>query len=643
MNKILYFSHVPWNWIKQRPQFIAEELSQHYQVDIFQEKAYVSNLVSGSVSKLKIITLFRLPLNRISIIRRINAWLMKRQLRPKIAEYDYLWFTSPTLYRSVQNIIPRKIKVIYDCMDDILAFPAIQSDPVWKKEMRKAEKEMIGRANAVFCTSEHLKEKLMARYGSESDEITVINNALNIYNNIHAETLPDEIATAFDSGIKNLTYIGTVSAWFDFETALQALNMYPDLHLYLFGPTEVDIPRHERITHFGPIRHEQVYAVMEKAGALIMPFKLNDLILSVNPVKLYEYIYCGKITIVRKYGETSVFGDYVYLYDNASEFISLVDKYMRNELTLKQTPETCHQFGMDNSWEKRVDKIREKLPQVTFANPDNIRISSNTIVLNEKSYIDGLVQNLLDANMDEIVFLDGGSTDGTYELLLEYERKYPNRIVAIRWKQPDNSVFGDAFRESVRRNVQKDASTGDYILIIDADERINLDFKQHITLSPASIATPWLQFWGDKIRVNTADDAVWYPGYRVRFMRNVPELRFQQYSNLGIHYNFAQRGHRLIFGFTRSSMWQKLFAAYNRLWGFSYVINEKIIIYHLHYQNLNLFKINDLRKDEKDFEIIAVNNPAEGLAYRLDNQQICCLNSEIQPELKTFMEKYRRN
>ena len=269
-----------------------------------------------------------------------------------------------------------------------------------------------------------------------------------------------------------------------------------------------------------------------------------------------------------------------------------------------------------------------------------VKISTNTLVLNEIKYIDGLVRNLLDADVDEILFLDGGSTDGTYELLLEYEKQYPERIVVIRWKQPDNTMFKDAFRESVRRNVLKDASTGDYVLIIDADERINLDFKQHITLSKASYATPWYQFWGDKIRVNTHDDRVWYPGYRVRFMRNVPDLRFQQYANMGIHYNFAKKGHRLIFGLNKSPIFKILFSLYNRLWGFSYKICDKIIIYHFHYSNLNQFKQNDLRGNEKDYEIISVNNPAEGASYSLAKKQVCCLNSDIDAELKEFIAKY---
>ena len=35
MKKVLYVMHISWGWIKQRPQFLAEELAKYYEVDVF--------------------------------------------------------------------------------------------------------------------------------------------------------------------------------------------------------------------------------------------------------------------------------------------------------------------------------------------------------------------------------------------------------------------------------------------------------------------------------------------------------------------------------------------------------------------------------------------------------------------------------
>ena len=49
MKKIVYLMHVDWNWIKQRPHFIAGELSHFYDVEIF----YRSSLLKQSTQSTK--------------------------------------------------------------------------------------------------------------------------------------------------------------------------------------------------------------------------------------------------------------------------------------------------------------------------------------------------------------------------------------------------------------------------------------------------------------------------------------------------------------------------------------------------------------------------------------------------------------
>ena len=40
MKTILYLMHIDWNWIKQRPQYIAEGLSKKYRVIVMYKHTY---------------------------------------------------------------------------------------------------------------------------------------------------------------------------------------------------------------------------------------------------------------------------------------------------------------------------------------------------------------------------------------------------------------------------------------------------------------------------------------------------------------------------------------------------------------------------------------------------------------------------
>jgi hypothetical protein len=42
---------------------------------------------------------------------------------------------------------------------------------------------------------------------------------------------------------------------------------------------------------------KEIKSIMAEADILFMPFQVTDLIQSVNPVKLYEYIYSNKASI----------------------------------------------------------------------------------------------------------------------------------------------------------------------------------------------------------------------------------------------------------------------------------------------------------------------------------------------------------
>ena len=43
--KMLYIMHIDWNWIKQRPQFLVEELSQYYDVTVVYTYGYNRSLI----------------------------------------------------------------------------------------------------------------------------------------------------------------------------------------------------------------------------------------------------------------------------------------------------------------------------------------------------------------------------------------------------------------------------------------------------------------------------------------------------------------------------------------------------------------------------------------------------------------------
>lgn len=127
------------------------------------------------------------------------------------------------------------------------------------------------------------------------------------------------------------------------------------------------------------------------------------------------------------------------------------------------------------------------------------------IVRNEEKFLKGCLESIRNV-VDEIVIVDTGSVDGTKEIALEYGA----RVFDFPW----NGDFAAARNEALRH------CRGEWILYIDADERVRPAEKSYVTeiLSDVSKVAYTLLFY----------PIVGYTGYREhRIFRSDPRIRFQ--------------------------------------------------------------------------------------------------------------------
>lgn len=366
-DRLLYISHVPWGWIKQRPQFIAEHLTEYVDTNLLELRSLIPrfykkvnlNYNKPSNITLKKVTAYRLPMYdpmykmQSRFLDFLNNILLTLSIRFK--SYKYVWVTSVVAFYKFKDIIPKRSVLIFDCMDDELEFPSISSNDNFKEVYKQTEKELLTRANYVVCSSQNLKNVLLNRNNTSRD-IIVMNNASSYPNkDDHNFSLRDNFKLNSDK--VHIVYIGTISEWFDFSSILYLLDERVNTELVLVGPKETNIPIHPRIKWLGTCYHEEIWGIMKRSSVLIMPFKLNPLIESVNPVKLYEYIWSNKPVIATRYKESEKFNDYVFLFSNKEELLYIYDKVCQDGFRAKATIEDNHKFIKTNTWEFRIKEL----------------------------------------------------------------------------------------------------------------------------------------------------------------------------------------------------------------------------------------------------------------------------------------------
>lgn len=347
--------HVPWGWVKQRPHFIAEGLNKKADITVVTIQKFSKGDIKN-VSDVRVKSLFRFPLERIPLILWINTLLYRIQLKKWLKKADIVWFTSPYFVPFVAKTYFKEKVTVYDCMDDVLEFPLIKFSCFRLAYYERNEHFLFNRATILLSSAEYLKQKLIGRYGSR-DDIMVVNNAIKEFKPEQKEVvLPVCLQSYRECRHFKLVYIGTISSWMDFPLLRKILSYYQDMEVFLFGPSEISIPTIERMTYGGKLEHDVVFKVMEIADVLIMPFVVNELIKSVNPVKLYEYIYSGKPCVAPSYGESQSFKDYVYLYSDSDECLSII-KNLRTAPKGKADVTACRDFCRQNTWNSRLADI----------------------------------------------------------------------------------------------------------------------------------------------------------------------------------------------------------------------------------------------------------------------------------------------
>lgn len=346
--RIAYISHVDSRWIKQRPHFIAESMEQSRH-----EVTYVCSglvrrefLVTGQSLAVPVVRIpmlpqrFRRGLNALdALMSAISALVIIVRLRPQVVVC-----THSRHFRLARHIRRMGIRVFYDCMD----LNGLFSDATSTEAAD--ERELVAASERTFCSSEPIANHIRALRPGAC--VNVVQNALN-------PAAFEEISALEELYVPGTVgYVGAISTWFDFDAVLALLAARQDLTVRLWGPSDVEIPIHDRIEYMGIVSHEGAIRAMRSCSLLLLPFKVTDLIRAVDPVKVYEYVATGRPVITCDYPQLEHFGDLISRYSSTLELISEVDALLDSPSVSNQE---ISKFITSNSWAIRAEKMLDQI------------------------------------------------------------------------------------------------------------------------------------------------------------------------------------------------------------------------------------------------------------------------------------------
>lgn len=342
-NNILYIMGIDWQWIHQRPQILAEMLAKDYDVMVLYPRSILKILRARPQEPgLKMSILWTLPYQEKS---RMIGWmsrLINYKTLSSLPGYSCLYVGYPLYGRYIPD--DYKGKIIYDCMDN---HDALYPDLKRVHKVIVQERELANRADLVIASAQALVDKMNTVM--ECGVCRLVRNGVEIENCYNIK----------ESAIKEtykVGYIGTIAGWFDYELLQESSKYLKKIEYHLIGPGDKSV-NSDKIHYEGIVPHDRLYETIREYDCLIMPFQINDIVKSVDPVKLYEYIAFGKCIVSVWYEEIAQFEEFVYFYRNAQEYVNLMKSLEREGFPVKYDKKQQSDFLQKNNWKERYKTL----------------------------------------------------------------------------------------------------------------------------------------------------------------------------------------------------------------------------------------------------------------------------------------------
>jgi hypothetical protein len=224
--------------------------------------------------------------------RRYTTRLIHRSIR-KFARPPILWIANVHKAHLMEKI-PASIR-IFDAIDDW------ESVSVFKNlgpRIRSGYETVMERADIIFTVSRHLKEQFQERAKSAS--------VIHLPNGVDAELFrlptdpPSVRKKARRDGSHVLTYVGVLSERVDLELLEKIAQDWPQCRVRLVGPMSRSAEQwrreHQHIPNLewtGLVHHTRIPEILRSSDVLLIPHEESRLTLSMDPLKMYEYLTTG--------------------------------------------------------------------------------------------------------------------------------------------------------------------------------------------------------------------------------------------------------------------------------------------------------------------------------------------------------------
>ena len=295
--------------------------------------------------------------------RRYTIRLVRESIR-KLARPPILWIANVHKAHLMEQI-PASIR-IFDAIDDWESVTVYQRHG---RRIRSGYETVMEQADIIYTVSTHLKEKFRER--SKTPHVTHLPNGVDP--RLFSTPAPPPSARQQKQTGENrgrvLTYVGVLSERVDLELIERISRDWPQCSFQLVGPMSRAVERDwkglQRIPNLdwtGLVHHSRIPDILRASDVLLMPHKESALSLSMDPLKMYEYMTTGLPIVSTPVPPTGDYASLLYV-GRGERFSEQIGIALDEEL--RPDADSLWQARIEESrkhhWDRRIARIESDI------------------------------------------------------------------------------------------------------------------------------------------------------------------------------------------------------------------------------------------------------------------------------------------
>lgn len=355
-----------WNVpLYQRPQHIAKCLSDDNCLILYE--------VTRMTDKTKFIDKIKDNLFLINYeIKGFEDLLWHEIQQINKQKYLQLYSTCWDVSEQILNQYTKNgFKLLYEYIDDLN--PVLAGTKKLPENVKKIHQYVCeNQDNALVVTSaDRLYNDITSKRKGEKNVILATNGVDYEHFANTDDTVPDneQFKQILEQKKPIVGYYGALASWFDYELMRKMAIENPDINIVLIGIKydntfdESKIEQCSNIHYLGAINYNELPNYAKHFDVCIIPFVINEITLSTNPIKVFEYMAMKKPVVTTDMPECRKYSS-VFIGKNDQEFIDYTKRAIElNKDDNSKYFETLEQEALANTWQSKAKDIVKLLKQ----------------------------------------------------------------------------------------------------------------------------------------------------------------------------------------------------------------------------------------------------------------------------------------